>query len=191
MKMKVLKTDGSIEQYIHTKVLSTINKALSAGGGEDSIFASEQLAEVVTYYVHTEYSNRLVTSGEIFSIVKAVLVSTEYVEAATGLNRYHYMRKLGRGRLEVASIDVQHLSDAESLCGEGERSRWDKSRIVEYLVGNYEIERQTARAIASTVEEKILSMCISRVPVSLIKQLVLSDAAAMLEAHRELEGVAG
>ena len=70
-----------------------------------------------------------------------------------------------------------------------ETNRWDKSQIVEYLVIKHDIDCQTARAIASMVEEKIFKMGISIVPVSLIKQLALSDTAIMLQAHRDLQAV--
>jgi hypothetical protein len=41
--------------------------------------------------------------------------------------------------------------------------------------------------IASMVEEKIFNIGITLVPASLIKQLVLGDAAAVLRAQRQLQ----
>ena len=68
-------------------------------------------------------------------------------------------------------------------------SRWDKSKIVNDLVTNYDVSRQTARTIASMVEEKIFNMGLTSVPASLIKQLVLGDTAAFLQAQRQLQTV--
>ena len=120
------------------------------------------------------------------------MTATRYENAAIALSEHHFNRKLKRSRVEVVSIDIQQLADAEMLYGVQEspgRSRWDKSRIVNDLVTNYDVSRQTARTIASMVEERIFNIGITRVPASLIKQLVLGDAAAVLRAERRLQTV--
>ncbi len=190
-QLKVIKADGSIEEYSHTKVIGTINNALGKIGQAD-IYIAEQLAEVVTYFLYHRQNRRSVTSSEIFSIIKAVLTAISYEEAAIGLSEHHFERRLKRSRTEVVSIDIQELTDAELLAGtEGtnSRCRWDKSRIVEGLVTKYDLCQPTARAIASMVEEKIFNMGISLVPSSLIKQLVLGDTATVLRAQRQLQTV--
>ncbi len=189
MQLKVIKADGSVEEYLHTKVIGTISNALGRVGQSD-IGVAEQLAEVVTYFLYRKKNRRAVTSSEIFSIIKAVLAATSYEEAAVALSEHHFERKLKRSRIEVASIDIRELADAELLCraeGLDSRCRWDKSRIVNDLVTSHNVSQQTARTIASMVEEKIFSMGITLVPASLIKQLVLGDAAAVLQAQRQLQ----
>ena len=198
VRLKVVKADGSIEEYLHTKVIGAISNALAHDGQAD-IHIAEQLAEVVTYFLyrqdglrHHRQNPRTVTSCEILSIIKAVLTSTKYEDAAIVLSEHHFNRKLKRSRIEVVSIDVRQLADAEMLCGVQQsplRSRWDKSRIVNDLVTNYDVSRQTARTIASMVEEKIFSTGLTSVSASLIKQLVLGDAAAFLRAQRQLQTV--
>ncbi|MBA7672331.1 hypothetical protein ES703_80507 [subsurface metagenome] len=191
MQLKVIKADGSIEEYLHTKVIGTISNALGRIGQPD-ICVAEQLAEVVTYFLYHRQDRRAVSSSEIFSIIKAVLAATKYEETAVALSEHHFERKLKRSRIEVASIDIQELADAELLCKDGEldgRCRWDKSRIVKDLVTKHDVCRQTARMIASMVEEKIFNMGITLVPASLVKQLVLGDAAAVLQAQRQLQTV--
>ena len=190
-QLKVIKEDGSVEEYLHTKVIGTISNALGEIGQAD-ICVAEQLAEVVTYFLYRRQSRRSVTSNEVFSIIKAVLTATSYEDAAIVLSEHHFERKLKRSRIEVVSIDIQELTDAELLAGaeqSGCRCRWDKSRIVEDLVTKYSLCQQTARMIASMVEEKIFSMGITLVPASLIKQLVLGDTAAVLRAQRQLQAV--
>jgi hypothetical protein len=54
-------------------------------------------------------------------------------------------------------------------------------------MGRYDLCRQTARMIAGMVEEKIFGMGITLVPSSLVKQLVLGDAAAVLRAQEQLQ----
>lgn len=190
MRLDVVKADGSVEEYLHTKVLSTISNAIGMIGQAD-IAVAEELAEVVTYFLYHENGTRSVTSGEIFSMIKVVLAATKYEQAAVALTEHHHQRKLRRSRTEVVSIDVSQLGDAQ-LCGDAEphlRSRWDKSKIVESLITEYNLRRQTARMIASMVEEKVLAMGVNLVPASLIKQIVLGDTASVLRAQDQLQAV--
>jgi transcriptional regulator NrdR family protein len=191
VRLKVVKADGSVEEYLHTKVIGAIGNALAYDGQAD-IHVAEELAEVVTYFLYHGKTPRTVTSGEILSIIKAVLTATTYEDAAIMLTEHHFNRKLKRSRIEVVSIDIQQLADAEMLYGVQQsppRSRWDKSRIVNDLVTNYDVSMQTARTIASMVEEKIFNIGLTSVPASLIKQLVLGDTAAFLRAQRQLQTV--
>jgi RES domain-containing protein len=193
-QLRVIKTDGSIEEYLHTKVLGTISNAI-AGAGQADIYVAEQFAEVVTYYLYHQENRRSVASMEILSVIKAVLTSTGYEEAAAALSEHHLERKLKRSRIEVISVDIRELTDAEMFARNGQsdpdvhRGRWDKSMIVSDLVTRYKVCRHTARTIASMVEEKIFSMGITRVPGSLIRQLVLGDTAAILHAEQQLQTV--
>ena len=189
MQLKVIKADGSVEEYLHTKVIGTISNVLGKTGQAD-ICIAEQFAEVVTYFLYHQQNRRSVTSSEILSMIKAVLTATGYEEAAVVLSEHHFERKLKRSRIEVVSIDIQELTDAALLAGPEKsqsRSRWDKSTIVRDLVARHDLCRQTARMIASMVEEKIFSTGITLVPASLIKQLVLGDAAAVLRAQQQLQ----
>ena len=191
MQLKVIKADGGVEEYLHTKVIGAISNALSRMGQPD-IAVAEELAEVVTYFLYHKKNRRSVTSSEIFSIIKAVLTATKYEEAAVALSEHHFERKLKRSRIEVVSINVEELADAELLRKTehaDSRSRWDKSRIVKSLVAKHGVSQQTARMIASMVEEKIFNMGLTLVPASLVKQLVLGDAAAVLCAQRQLQTV--
>jgi transcriptional regulator NrdR family protein len=191
MRLRVIKADGSVEEYLHTKVIGTVSNALGTVGQPD-IHAAEQLADVVTYYLYHRGDSRVVTSGEILSIVQAILTTTGYEGAATVLSDHHFDRKLQRSRTEVVSADVPQLSNTEAIDGYGlsaNRSRWDKSRIVRDLIAEYHIGRQTARTIASMVEEQILRMGITLVPTGLVKQLVLGAGATVLRAERQLQMV--
>ena len=190
-QLKVIKTDGTVEEYFHTKVIGTINNALGLTDQMD-ISLAERFAEVVTYYVYNRPDHRSITSSEIFSIIKVVLAATGYQDAAVALSEHHFQRKLRRSRVEVASVDVRELTDAELLAGtEGPSRRcpWNKSRIVKDLITRHDLQRQTARTIAAMVEEKIVNMGVTLVPSSLVKQLVLGDAATVLRAQRQLQSV--
>lgn len=188
-QLKVIKADGTVEEYLHTKVMGTINNALGRIGQADTDVA-EQFAEVVTFYLYHQENRHSATSSEILSMIKVVLAATGYDKAAVALSEHHYERMLKRSRIEVLCADVRDLGDAEFLVGSEEsedRCRWNKSQIVEDLMARYDLCRQTARMIAGMVEEKIFSMGITRIPSSLIKQLVLGDAAAVLRAQEQLQ----
>ncbi len=190
-QLKVIKADGAVEEYLHTKVMGTINNSLGLVDQAD-IDIAEHFAEVVTFYLYHHDCRGSVTSGEILSIIKAVLVATGYEKAAAALSEYHLARKLKRSRVEVVPVDIQNLADAELLVGvDGPEAkcRWDKSRIVHYLMTRHDICRQTARLIAAMVEEKVFNMGLTLIPSSLIRQLVLSDAATVLRAQQQLQAI--
>ncbi len=190
-QLKVVKTDGTVEEYLHTKVIGTISNALACVEQSD-VYVAEHLAEVVTFFLYHKQKQRRVTSDEIFSIIKAVLTATNYEDAAVALSEHRFERRLKRSRIEVVSVDIQQLSDAHLLDKSeqsSDRARWDKSRVVDDLITKHNINRQTARTIASMVEEKIFSMGLTVIPVSLIKQLVMADAAAILRAQQQLQAV--
>jgi len=188
-QLKVIKQDGSSEEYLYTKVIAAIGNALALAG-EPDILAAEQLADVITYTLYEKQKKRSISSGEILSIIKAALSATGYEEAAISLGDHHIQRRLKRSRIDVVSVDMNNLSDARQFGEDGDsvtRSRWDKSRIVTDLMEKYGVERSAARAIASMVEQKVLAMDFTQVPASLIKQLVLSEAAVMLRAQSQLQ----
>ncbi len=188
-QLQVTKSDGTTEEYIHTKVVGTINNALSASGRSDMAMA-EDLAEVVTYYLYRRQNGRQVSSSEIFSMVKAVLVSTGFEGAALALGEHAIGRRLNRSRTEILAVDMNDFTDVQRLYRTGQppvRVPWDKSRIIDELTGESGFSRQMARVVAAMVEERIFSMGMTLVPQSLLKQLILGEAAAMLRAQRELQ----
>ena len=188
-QLRVVKADGSTEAYLHTKVLGTINNALTAAGQSDMAMA-ERLADVVTFHLYEQTSEHSINSSEILCMIKAVLVSTGCEEAAAALAEHSLERRLRRSRTEVLAVDVQDFADIEPLCQSDNlpaRASWDKTRIVNDLTVRLGLPCQTARAIASLVEERIFSLGLTAVPQSLIKQLVLAETVATLRAERELQ----
>jgi hypothetical protein len=175
MQLNVTKADGSVEQYLHTKVLGTISNALSGSDLETS-FVAEQLADAITFYLYNKHTDGSVTSSEIYYMIQAMLNATGYDQASLSLNNYHFTRELMRRRVEVVDTYTQNAMP----------SNWNKSQIASDLIDDG-IERATARAIASMVEEKVLKIGMSRVPRSLIKQLVEIETQAMLQAQEQLE----
>lgn len=186
MQLKVIKSDGGMEEYLHTKVIGTLSNAL--GLVDDmNIFAAEQFAEAITFYLYEKRCLPRVSSEEIHLMVLAVLASTGYEHAGQALKEHRLNRKLRRSRVEVVEVvDDGGLGGFEGRM----TSRWDKSRIVGRLMRSERLDRQIARAIAASVEEKILNLNMTRVPAMLVRQLVLAETEAMLAAQRQLQMVA-
>ena len=85
MNLKVIKADGSVEEYLHTKVIGTFGNALALVD-DANIFAAEQFAEAVTFFLYEKHQTQRVTSEEIHLMMQAVLSSTGYEHAAVALN---------------------------------------------------------------------------------------------------------
>ncbi len=190
MRIRVTKSDGSIEDYLHTKVMKSFSNALDLTGQSD-VAVAEELSEATTYFLHQRLDNSSVNSSEIYSMVQVALMATGFEQAAVQLHEYHIERQLKRNRIEVANISTEDLSCYEvndfswSVSG---RCRWDKSRIITTLSDKYNLDRVMARAIAGQVEEKVLALGVKAVPLSLIKQLVFAEAMVMLDAESQLNG---
>ncbi|NLA41641.1 MAG: hypothetical protein GX874_09580 [Smithella sp.] len=181
MQIRVLKSDGSTEPYLHTKVLGTFHYAL-ATAGDAPMFAAEQMSEAVTYYLYQRRPTGQISADEIHLMVESVLTATGFSHAAAALNRYRLMRKLKRRRIEVVGDASHNKGDYAS--------EWSKSRLAASLVRNHQIDALTARAIAGAVEEKVIGMNLTRLRKSLLRQLVLGDVESMLEARCQLEASA-
>lgn len=183
-QLKVVKADGSQEDYLHTKIIGTINSALACIDTSDLELA-EQLSQVVTYYIYRN-NRHSITSNEIFSIIKAVLASTPYEAAAAELTKHHFLRKLRRSRIEVISTQENDLNDV--LAGKTHKyvseGLWNKSKIVSFLTELHNLDCQTARTIASMVEEKVLGLSQTKISTKLIKQFILADAEGVLRAGK-------
>jgi hypothetical protein len=188
-KLTVVKTDGTREPYLHTKVIGSIANALGAAGQPD-ITAAQELADAVTFFLYRNATNRAVSTSQILSVIEAALAGTCFEEAAVAISEHHFERKLKRHRIEVVRGRPSGLSDADNLYTDHSQqvtSRWNKSRIVEYLVTEHHLHRQIARTVASMVEEKVFNMGMLVVPAGLVEQLVLNDADAVLRAQNQLQ----
>ena len=180
MQLKVIKIDVSTEEYLHTKVLGTFNNALAAIN-QSNVFVAEQFAEAITFYLYQKRTYITITTDEVHLMIQAVLTATGYENASLALNEHRMNRKLQRKRVVVVYND--RFADDPNLTD----CQWDKSQIVKDLMVNDNINRHIARVIASSVEEKVFNIGVSRIRRSLIKQLVMADTDAMLQAQEQLQ----
>jgi transcriptional regulator NrdR family protein len=179
MQLQVIKADGSKESYLHTKVIATFVNAF-VEPAEKNTFLASQLAESVTYYLYNNYDNDTITSSEIFSIIKAVLSSTGFDVAAQVLAEHNYRRNLLRARVQVikaGSARIAGLSD--------NTQPWNKSKIINSLIAEQNLDSASARTIASLVEEKILNSGFHLVPADFVKFLVNWLMQSFVDAQQQ------
>ncbi len=165
-QLQVIKADGSCEAYLHTKVIATFVNAF-VEPAEKNTFLASQLAESVTYYLYNNRDADTITSSEIFSIIKAVLSSTGFDFAAQVIAEHSHRRNLLRARVQVVkagSARMAGLADNAEL--------WNKSKIINSLIAEQNLDQASARTVASLVEEKIVNSGFSLVPTDFIKFLV-------------------
>jgi len=182
MKIRVFKSDGAVEPYLHTKILGTFHNALAAVN-ENDLTTAEQLAEAITFYLYRSGASQTVSADQIHLLIQSVLTSTGFSRAAEALNEHRLQRKLRRKRVLVVSVPGAVRG------AEPQFSVWNKSRIVRTLMEDRKMDRLTARAIAAAVEEKVLKVGISKVRSSLIRELVAEDTEAILRAEKQLQTV--
>jgi hypothetical protein len=185
MVVMVQKADGGVEEYLHTKVLLCMSNALCAVGEFETDIA-QRLAEAVTAFIYAMDRGRI-ASGEILSMVKLVLAETGRAEAAAELQEHHRRRSLSRTRTEVVEAELLEIRDADMMSAATTGMRqWSKGRVASQVMEMFGLERQAARAVAGRVEERVLAMGISRAWSGLVRQLILSEAAATMRAEANL-----
>ncbi len=82
--------------------------------------------------------------------------------------------------------DLRNITTALQELSQAKCTRWDKSVIVEDLTDKTTLSLPAIRAIASMVEEKIFNLAAPVVTTALIRQLVLTDTAAIMQAEQQL-----
>jgi len=178
MQLRVIKADGSLEPYFHTKVLGTFYNALALIDDHD-IFKAEQYANALTCYLRKHYKHSAVTSSQIHTMIIAMLSDTANHQAAEALSNYRHQRSILRCRIEVMDDLYSEISDSSP-------QSWQKSKIAKKLIAAG-FNPPLARTIASSVEQKILNLQMTRITKSLISQLVELETSAMLRAEAQLQ----
>ena len=189
MQLRVEKSDGSSEVYLHTKVMGTIARALSEC---DSFLEGqpEQLAEAVTIYLRRRYQGGIVASDEIHSMIEVVLYDTGHARTALALHEHRVGRQMKRGRVEVisclSSTDILDTIGSLSILPVGPVRLWNKSEIVRSMKEKYGLDHNLARAVAGMVEEKVLALECRQITSSLVRELMASEMLCLMQAEQSL-----
>jgi hypothetical protein len=186
MQLKVIKADGTQEEYLHTKVMTCLVNAFACLD-EAYLAAATELADTVTFYLYIQHDRNEISSGEIFSIIQAVLSSTGYDFAAENILNHRLRRNLLRTRIEVTKFDAKNCAAAKTnRIDLTDTTHWNKSKIVYDLQSEQKLDAITARTIASMAEEKIINSELRNFTTDFIKFLVISQMQAIISAQRQL-----
>jgi len=177
MQLRVLKCDGSLELYLHTKVMGSLAAAL-ADAQRKEITQVDQLAEAVTTYLKKRFGCGKVDVGEIHAMLLAVLMDVGCEKAALALHEHRVNRQLKRQRLEViAVLDGQASSQPQP---------WNKSIIAHDLECTERCGRLFARSVAGAVEERVLNLGLRQITTPLIRELVRNELMVLQRAEESL-----
>ncbi len=182
MQLRVIKADGTQEEYFHTKVIAAFVNALAVPD-ENNTSIAQQFAEAVTFYLYNKNGSSKISSSEILSIIKAVLLSTGFGYAAELLTEHHQRRNLLRMRVKVVKNSLENLPIDPSAPD----ADWNKSRIIYDLINERNLDPVCARTVASLVEEKILDSGFRLVPTDFIRFLALRQAQAIISAAAHMK----
>ena len=197
MSLTVIKSDGSSESYIHTRVMATISAAISDAGcyNEQTVSA---LSDAVRMYIEDcrdqATASLHISSDDIYSMILATLQETGNGRAAVILKVHRITRQIKRKRQKVLHCLATHLPKEQrdqmdmdcSLnsfnhncdpvqCPYLAIEPWNKSRLANKIINDYNLTKNAARVVAANIEEKIFSLKISVVRSMLIKQLILNE----------------
>lgn len=176
MQLQVIKSDSTVEPYMHTKVLSTFNSSLDDVGQTD-IAAAEQFAEAVTFHLYHNNDIDTIKSNDIHKLALIVLHETGHTTAAEVLREHRLYRSLRRAGIEITSRNGD---------GRTHNRVWNKSIVIDELTGKHGLERGLARAVASSVEGKILNLNMRHIDQMLLEQLVIAETEMVIKADHEL-----
>jgi hypothetical protein len=182
MQLMVEKRDGSLEVYLHTKVMGSLASALSEVGHYQEGLP-EHLAEAVTTFLRRQYGCGPVHSDEIGSMIEVALFETDHPDAAAALNEHRIRRQVQRDRIEMIHLIREKGEIVEEETG---RQNWEKGAIVKTLERDYDLPVHLARAIAGVVEEKVLRLGVRTIPTSLVRELMVYELWLMNKADQEL-----
>ncbi len=173
---QVRKRTGEHVPFDESKIANAIFKAARAVGGDNRDLAKE-LASMVTMMLERNYDGTPPGIEEIQDTVEKVLIETGHAKTAKAYILYRDRRARVRQSLQVrkpvrrsgSSTDIALLVNTEA---QDQLAEWDKSRITSALQVEADLDRRTARAIASAVERRVMDSGMTRISTSLIRELV-------------------
>lgn len=186
---RVRKRDGRQVPFDESKIAQAIASAMEAVGEADVGFAAE-VAGVVRMTLEASYgeragqaspATRVPTIEEIQDLIEKALVELGRARVAKAFILYRDRRARVREALQVHAGHASarnagaHVHVTES---EGSAS-WSKGRIVAALMGEADLPRDLAEAVAARVEQRVFKSGLRRLTTSLIRELVDNELVAM------------
>lgn len=150
--IRVLKRDSSTERFDHAKLRRSLWQAM--GSMPDHLAHADAIARAIGDYLRLSIT-RAVSSRALFEMALGALRFAGQRKASERMESHARRRRQARH-----AVIVMHES--------GQRSRWDRSWIIEQFRRRWRISRPAARALSSNLESRLL-----RQPALLSRQDVL------------------
>ena len=139
--IRVLKRDGSTEDFDRRKLAGVMHRAMS--GGRDRYEDAAELAWAIELYLD-RCGWWEASSAAIFEMAVKVLRRVAMSEVAAAMERHRAWRRLRREQ-----VRVRHAG--------GHWTRWDRSWLSQLACRNWRVSVGTARIIAAEVELAVLA----------------------------------
>jgi hypothetical protein len=139
--IRLLKRDGTAEDFDPHKLAVAIWRALSRRGGQYQDAAD--LAIAIGIYLQRG-PWRVISSAAVFEMTVKVLRRVHFDAAAVAMESFRAARAVGRRRLRV-----DH--------GDGKVTCWEKGWLARVGSKSWQLAPQTARILAALVERDLLS----------------------------------
>ncbi len=140
--VRVLKRDGSVEDFDRPKLAGAMWRAMRVAGGDYR--DAEELARAVGVYLH-QSGCQCVSSAAVLEMTIKVLRRVGLKPAAETMELYHSRRAIRRRR-----IRVEHPG--------GRVTGWDKSWLAKFACRSWGLLPATGRIVAALVEADLLRL---------------------------------
>ncbi|MEO0095387.1 MAG: anaerobic ribonucleoside-triphosphate reductase [candidate division WOR-3 bacterium] len=170
----VIKRNGKVVPFDKSKIANAIFKAARAVGGENRKIA-EALADEVVLFLYTIKGDKPPTVEEIQDAVEKVLIENGNARTAKAFILYRKQREiLRKKRLLEKKPEERETTDYALFVrtSDDDFISWDRSKIVDALLNETNIDRDTAEKIARETEETILNSNVELLSSALIREIV-------------------
>lgn len=170
----VIKRDGKTVPFDKSKIANAIFKAAKAVGGENRKIA-EALADEVVLFLYTLKGDKPPTVEEIQDAVEKVLIENGNARTAKAFILYRKQREILRKKRFLEKKPEERETTDYALfvrTSDDDFVSWDRSKIVNALLNETNIDPGTAEKIARETEETILNSSVELLSSALIREIV-------------------
>ncbi len=170
----VIKRNGKTVPFDKSKIANAIFKAARAVGGENRKMA-EALADEVVLFLYTIKGDKPPTVEEIQDAVEKILIENGNARTAKAFILYRKQREILRKKKLLEKKPEEREATDYALfvrTSDDDFISWDRSKIVDALLNETNIDRDTAEKIARETEETILNSNVELLSSALIREIV-------------------
>uniref|UniRef100_A0A7V1EHN5 Anaerobic ribonucleoside-triphosphate reductase n=1 Tax=candidate division WOR-3 bacterium TaxID=2052148 RepID=A0A7V1EHN5_UNCW3 len=170
----VIKRNGKVVPFDKSKIANAIFKAARAVGGENRKMA-EALADEVVLFLYTIKGDKPPTVEEIQDAVEKILIENGNARTAKAFILYRKQREILRKKKLLEKKPEERETTDYALfvrTSDDDFISWDRSKIVEALLNETNIDKDTAEKIARETEETILNSNVELLSSALIREIV-------------------